>query len=382
MDLLLSEEEELIRNTAREILGKASPTSLVRAVESERRGYDADLWKVVADLGWIGLSVPESCGGQGEPLTLTGLVISEAGRALAPIPLLSTTVAALQVAHHGGRRVREEVLPLMLSGNHVSTFALHGLRGRVGVGALGVTARPDGDGYVLDGTSPFVDNLAIADSVLVAAKVDGGVVLALVDTAAAGLSRVDLVTTAKDSQGSLRLDAVSVPAHRVIRLGGVEVYEAVLDLAAALLCAQIAGATRRDMEYAVDYAKYRRTFGHPIGSYQAIQHMCADMLIGVDGADMLTFEAIWRLSEGLPASVEVSQAKSFVNETCLQVCRSSQQVHGGIGFMMEFDLQLWYRRVAAWTLRLGTSVEHRDRIARALLDSGVSPVRVGDPLSV
>ena len=154
-----------------------------------------------------------------------------------------------------------------------------------------------------------------------------------------------------------------------------------LDLAAGLICAQMAGATRQDMEMAVEYAKMRHAFGQPIGSFQSIRHLEADMLIAVDGADLLTNEALWKLGSGLPASVEVSQAKSFCNESCMFVVRPSQQIHGGIGFMLEFDLHLWFRRVSSWGLRYGTTHEHRARIAQALINHPSDrPLRFGDPI--
>jgi alkylation response protein AidB-like acyl-CoA dehydrogenase len=130
---------------------------------------------------------------------------------------------------------------------------------------------------------------------------------------------------------------------------------------------------------AIDYAKNRVAFGRPIGSFQSIQHLCADLIIWVDGAQLLTYEALWTMDQGLPANVEVSQAKAFCNEKCEAVVRSSQVIHGGIGFMMEFDLHLWFRRVTAWAMRLGTSFEHRARVAQALLDQP-GRVRLGIPL--
>jgi len=141
------------------------------------------------------------------------------------------------------------------------------------------------------------------------------------------------------------------------------------------------GATRKDMEMAVEWSKYRKAFGQPIGAFQSLQHMCADMLMWVDGGDLLTFEALWKLDQGLPASVEVSQAKAFCNERCQAVVRGCQVIHGGIGFIMEFDLQLWYRRVCAWTTRLGTAFEHRAKVASALLDSP-GQVILGRPVPV
>jgi alkylation response protein AidB-like acyl-CoA dehydrogenase len=153
-----------------------------------------------------------------------------------------------------------------------------------------------------------------------------------------------------------------------------------MDLAAAFTTALMVGAAGEATSRAVEYAKGRHAFGQPIGSFQAIQHMAADMTIGVDGAQLLVREAIWRLGCGLPAQVEVSQAKAFASEKCLMAVRMAQQIHGGIGFIAEFDQQLWYRRVASWSLRCGTTLDHRARVAEALLDVP-GQVRLGRDLS-
>ncbi|WP_424140781.1 acyl-CoA dehydrogenase family protein [Roseomonas chloroacetimidivorans] len=178
-------------------------------------------------------------------------------------------------------------------------------------------------------------------------------------------------------------DRVRVPAAALIGRAneGWPVIERMLDRGAALLCAQMLGAARRDAEMAFDYARMREAFGQPIGAFQAIQHMCADMIIWIDGGELLTYEALWRMDQGLPHRVEVSQAKSFCNEKCLASARSAQIIHGGIGFMMELDLHLWYRRIAAWGMRLGTTYEHRARIAAALIDEP-GLVVLGQPVPV
>jgi alkylation response protein AidB-like acyl-CoA dehydrogenase len=203
----------------------------------------------------------------------------------------------------------------------------------------------------------------------------------MVDTGSPGISYVPLTTLAKDKQCRVEFDQVKVPRQNLVGElnNGWPAISRMLDRATALLCAQMVGATRKDAEMAIDYAKNRVAFGRPIGSFQSIQHLCADMIIWVDGAQLLTYEALWTMDQGLPASVEVSQAKAFCNEKCEAVVRLSQVIHGGIGFMMEFDLHLWFRRVTAWAMRLGTSFEHRARVAQALLDQP-GRVRLGMPL--
>ena len=205
-----------------------------------------------------------------------------------------------------------------------------------------------------------------------------GITLCIVPTNSAGITETRLTTLAKDSQSKIALDGVRIPLSNVIGEvnQGWSAASEMLDTGTALLCTQIVGAARKDAEMAIEYAKNRVAFGRPIAGFQSIQHLCADMIVWCDGAQLLTYEALWKLDSGLPYSVEVSQAKAFTNDKCQATVRSSQQIHGGIGFMMEFDLHLWYRRVTAWTMRLGTSFEHRARVARALLDQP-GEVRLG-----
>lgn len=369
MNVLPNEEEALIQETAREFLAAESPPSVVRAAEATALRHSSPLLKSIADLGWLGISLPEEAGGQGLPLSYLGLLLEEVGRHLAPVPLHAMLVPALILARHGSAAQRA-LLPRVIAGDLLLTYAVQEQDGRWGVEEMSTAGVPDGDDILISGTKSFVDSFAAAEKCLVAFSGKSGLSLALVDTQAAGISATTLTTTAKDSESLVVFDRVRVrqadliggPGH------GREALRELFDLAAALLACQMVGAARKTVEMAADYAKERVAFGQPIGSFQAIQHLCADMLIGVDGVQLLTREALWRLSAGLPASVEVSQAKAFANEKCLMACRSAQQIHGGIGFMAEFDLQLWYRRVTSWSLRCGTVTEHRDRVARALLD--------------
>ena len=235
----------------------------------------------------------------------------------------------------------------------------------------------------------FVDSFSAAEKCLVACRTSSatddsaGISLLLVDTAARGVTHVPLTTLAKDKQSKVVFDGVRVPRANLVGAAGEgwPVAQRMLDRGTALLCAQMVGAARKDAEMGIEYARNRVAFGRPIAAFQSIQHICADMILWVDGGQLLTYEALWKMDQGLPASVEVSQAKAFCNDKCEAVVRSSQVLHGGMGFMMEFDLHLWYRRVTAWTMRLGTSFEHRARIARALLDQP-GQVRLGMDLEV
>ena len=387
MDILPSEEEQMIKNVARELLAAEISTAMVREMELDELGYPPTLWKQMANQGWLGLALPEQYGGQGLPLTYMGLILVEAGRVLAPVPLHSTTVAALTISSDGTEQQKQDILPSVSNGDTVLTWAVAERDPRLIPEAMTLVATADGNGWVLNGTKMFVDNFIVAHRCLVAARTspasdaNQGISLFLVDPNGTGVSQTALLTLAKDKQS--RVDFKDYRIEGAALVGelnqGWPIVEAMLDQATALLCCQMVGAARKDAEMAIEYAKNRVAFGRPIGSFQSVQHMLADMILHVDGGEMLTFEALWKMDQGLPASVEVSQAKAFCNEKCESVVRTSQVIHGGIGFMMEFDLHLWFRRVTSWTMRLGTTYDHRARIAAALLDVP-GKVRLGMPL--
>ena len=388
MDVLLSEEEQMVKNLAREYLEAECSTELAREMELDDLGYPPALWKQMADLGWFGMAIPEAYGGQGLPLTYLGIVLEEVGRAIAPVPFHSTMVAALTIAQDGTDEQKQQILPKVASGDSILTWAFTEQSPKYLPDTIHTEATKDGDNYVISGTKMFVDNFNVAEKCLVVCRTapessaNEGISVFLVDTANEGITQSPLVTIAKDKQSKVVFDQVRVPASNMIGIQdqGWPIVNDMLDRGTALLCAQMVGAARKDAELAIEYAKGRVAFGRPIGSFQSIQHMCADMTIWVDGGQMLTFEALWRMDQGLPASIEVSQAKSFCNEKCEAAVRSSQVIHGGIGFMMEFDLHLWFRRVSAWTMRMGTSFEHRARIAEMLIDQP-GKVRLGMPMT-
>ena len=378
MDVLPDEQETLIRETAREFFAAESTPALIRACEKDADKYSPELWQKLAGLGWLGVSLPDECGGQGLPITYAGLLLEEAGRHIAPIPLHSTLVASLVLARHGTPQQRDG-LRKVIAGETVLCFAVQGRDGAWSDSPRGLSGTRGGGTIMLEGERSFVDNFRIAHQCLVLFTLDGQPAAALVDTKLPGIERMDLVTTAKDSQSLVTFSGVRIPERDIVP-GGAALARYLCDCATALMTSQLAGCARRDMEFAAEYARQREAFGQPIGSFQAIQHLMADMLIAVDGVELLVHEALWRLDQGLGASIEVSQAKAFASDKCIFVGRSAQQIHGGLGFMMEYDLQLWYRRIVAFSLRCGSVREHRQRIAAALIDQP-GKVRLGMSLS-
>lgn len=378
MDVLLNEEEVALRDELRRFLTVECTPALVRQAERDTAHHVPALWRKMGELGWIGIALPERDGGQGLALTMLGLLFEEAGRCLAPVPVHSSLVVAQVLSVFGDERQREWVRRVA-RGEAVLSYAVQGPGGQWTVDGAGLRGQRVAHGWELDGTRICVDNFAISDRCLVLFEDERGAVkAALVDPCATGIRRDTLVTMAKDGQERARFERVAVAESDIIA-GGPALARALCDLASLTMAAQLAGAARRDMEMAVEHAKIRLAFEQPIGSFQVLQHMMVDMLLAVDGVDLLTREAFWRMAQGLPASVQASQAKSFASDRCVVVARGSQQIHGGMGFMLEFDLQLWYRRIGAWALRCGTPIEHRRLVARALLDRP-GRLRLASPL--
>jgi alkylation response protein AidB-like acyl-CoA dehydrogenase len=384
MDVLLNDEEVEIQDATRKFLATACSTELVRASERQPDKCAHDLWAKISELGWISASLPESCGGQNLPLTCLGLMFEELGRHLAPIPMHGTVVCALVLAKYAKS---PNVLEDVARGATTLTYAIQECNGAWPPEAFGTKGQHQGDAIVISGTKFFVDGFAAADRVLVVfdeLSQNGdsmGTAIALVNTDAPGIDARSTTTIAKDAQSIVAFNNVEIRQEDlVIPAGqGRAALRHLMDIAAAFNTALMVGAAEKTVEMATNYSKERIAFGHPIGAFQAIQHLCADMQIAVDGAKLLVREAIWKLDQNLPASVEVSQAKAFANEKCIMAARSAQQIHGGLGFMIEFDLQLWYRRIVAWSLRCGTVFEHRRQVSHALMHAPEN-VRLDMPL--
>lgn len=384
MNVLPDEQEISIQEAAGQFLKKECTAALARESEQGYTGFSQELWDKFASLGWLTLCLPEEQGGQALPISYLGLLLEEVGRYIAPIPVHSTMVTAMVLAKHGTPG-QQGLLAEIGSGRLIMSFAVTEKSGVWNADAIQLEGRRDGDNIVLTGSKYFVDHFSTSAKCLVAYRCkdeDNRLSAILVDTSAQGIHVEHLHPTAKDSESVVTFRDVSVPVTNVVGLDGqgAAVVSDLMDYAAVFLVSQMQGAARQAMELAVAYVNNRDAFGQPIGAFQAIQHMAADMLNAVDGSQLLAREAIWRLSQGLSAPAEVSQAKAFANEKCLMVCRSAQQMHGGLGFITECDINLWYRRVASWGLRCGTTYEHRARVAAMLLDSE-GDVRLDKPLA-
>lgn len=380
MNVLLDDDELQIQEAASEFFGGECSPERVRAAEGQAQQYLPELWSKLTENGWLQLCLSAHAGGEALPLTYLALLFEVAGRHAAPIPLHATMVSAMVIDRHGSDAQRA-LLHDVCAGTLILSHAVVEQDGRWSQDAVTLTGRVDGDSLVLNGAKYFVGNFSTSEQCLVVyrdAAAPHALGVALVPTNTQGLSSEALLPMAKDGEDIVRFDNVRVPL--TARIGvpevGSRVVDELMDLSAVLYASMLAGAARRTLDMAVEHAKQREAFGQPIGAFQAIQHMAANMVNAVDGTTMLAREALWRMQHGLPCRVNVAQAKSFANEQCMMVARCAQQIHGGMGFMLEFDLNLWYRRIGSWSMRAGTVSEHRRTIAAALLDRPAK-VRIG-----
>ena len=360
-----SAEGAQLRAAARGFLTRTATQAETRRLMATDAGYDEAVWKRMAsELGWQGLAIPERYGGAGYGCAEMSIVLEEMGRALLCAPFFSSAVlAATALAESADEDAQARYLPDIASGDLVATVAITGEDGAPEGADL--TAARRGDGWALSGDAPFVVDGHVAGLVLVPARANGAVSLFAVDAAAGGVRRTPLGTMDQTRKlASLSFDGT--PARLVGTSGdGSRVLSRVLDRAAVALAAEQVGGASRCLDMAVEYAKTRVQFGRPIGSFQAVKHKCADMLIAVESARSALFQAVRHAmtdDAGLPVSA--SMAKTLCSEAYLNVATENIHVHGGIGFTWEHEAHLYFRRAKSDEMLLGTPTYHRRRFAR------------------
>ena len=374
MDLGLSEEQEMLKNFARDFLEKESPEKLVREMEEDERGYTDALWQGMAQQGWQGLMIPEEYGGNGMNFLDLSVLLEEFGRALVPGPFISTVVlGAIPVQIAGSDAQKQEILPKVASGELIMTLAFTEPSARFDAEGVELTAEASGDGYVLNGTKLFIPDAHVADTMVVVARTGGsgedGITLFLVDGNATGVTSTVLKTIAADKQCEVKFDNVQVGADAVLgEVGkGWETMRQLQRRATVAYCAYLVGLSQRDFEISVDYAKERIQFGRPIGSFQAIQHKAADMVTDVDGSRFIMYRAAWAVNEDEDdQDLQISMAKAWCSDASRRVVAHGQQIHGGIGFTKEYIIQLYFRRQKMAELMWGDAEYHREKVADLL----------------
>ncbi len=374
LDLTFTPEQEMLRETVRGVCATNSPLSVVREFEDDPVGYPPELWKQLAHLDLIGLLLPEEYGGSGMG-ALEGVVLyEEFGRALAPSPhFVSAVLCGGALARAGSEELRREWLPAIVSGDAVLTPAWlepdHGFSPR----GVQVRAVPDGDGFVLSGVKRHVSFAKAATRLVVLARTgesDGSIDLFLVDPADEAVRMTQQFTIGSDAQYRVDLDRVRVgTADRIGSAGsGWATWSQVMLDGAILAAAQAVGGAKYALEITVQYAKDRFQFDKPLGAFQALAHYLADGATTVDGAEVLVHEAAWARAAGRDATKLAPMAKLFACDTFRDVTATAQQIFGGIGFTVEFDIQLYFRRAKQLQLSWFDSRTLEELVAAAVLD--------------
>lgn len=367
MDLSLSEEQELLRNSARDFLSTECPEEHVRAMEEDERGYSPELWKKMADLGWQGLMVPEENGGVGFSFLDLCVLVEEFGRALVPGPFIPNQVCAGILMLNGSDNQKAKYLPGLADGSVIHTYAITEESGRWGPEGIQLQAKADGSDWILDGTKLFVPDANVADYLHVAAlKPDGSFGSFVIPREQEGVEISMLKTIGSDKQAEVVLNNVKVDDQDCIEINQSQ-EERLRNMAISLECSYLVGLAQKDFEISIDYAKERVQFGRPIGSFQAIQHKAADMITDVDGMRFITYKAAWATSADADSQdMDVAMAKAWCSDASRRVVAHGQQIHGGIGFTKDYIIQLYFRRQKRAELFWGDADFHRERVAQML----------------
>jgi alkylation response protein AidB-like acyl-CoA dehydrogenase len=366
----LTDEQQAIRSTARDFLSARYKSERIRELAQGESGFEQGDWQEMAELGWPGLALPEEWGGQGLGIVDLAVLFEEMGYALAPSPLLSNTVVGLALAHCGSDEQRERWLRPLAAGERRGAPALCDAGTAARPGEFSMEAQADGDGVVLDGEKVLV--------------MDGGADFFLVATSDARRHLVEreaagVTVTAEPSIDltrrlySVRFEGVRVAAEDTLPGEGAD-YFPVLLRACVALAAESTGIAQRTMEMAVAYAQDRKQFERPIGSYQAVSHRCAQMLLETENSRSAVYGAAWAADaepESLPLAA--SMAKAYASDAGWRVPPASIQVHGGIGFTWEHDLHFFLKRGKANAATFGDAKWHRERVADAVLAESAAP---------
>jgi alkylation response protein AidB-like acyl-CoA dehydrogenase len=365
----ISDEQEELRRSVRQFLAGKSPASEVRRLMETPTGYDPAVWEQMAgQLGLTGLIVPAECGGSGFGYGELVVVLEEMGRALLCAPYFSTVALGTNaILAAGDEDARKDLLPGIASGTVIATLAVAEEDGSWDSRAVRLEARRSGDGYILNGQKMYVIDGHIADLIIVVAQLDGGIAFFAVPAHADGLDR-ELVPTLDMTRKQARLAFNDTPARLIGSPNWAEQALAdTLDLAVIALAAEMVGGAQRCLDMSVDYAKTRVQFGRPIGSFQAIKHKCADMLLEVESARSAAYHAAWAAAAGSDERPAVaSLAKAFCSEAYFHAAAENIQIHGGIGFTWEHDAHLYFKRAKSCELLFGDADHHRELLAQRI----------------
>jgi len=366
MDYRLSDAQQLLVNTARDVLRRrCSPTDVAKSVSSER-GFSAELWKEISLLGWPGLLIPAEYGGSGGSMVDVSLLMEEMGRACLPSPYVQSAVVAttLLVAGAGPAR-RERLLPAMARGERLCTLALTEESASFERDAVALEEEPGGR---LSGRKLFVDDAHVADDLIVVTRGAAGANLLLLDVRWPGITALPMEAMAGGRPCEVSFAGVEVRADDLLGEAGRgwDLLAPALRAGALARAAEMVGCAQHILELCVEHVKARKQFGRPLGSFQAVQHACADLLRDVETARCLLHSAAWTMDQGRACAADVAMAKSYAGRTSQAVARRAHQLLGAISFCEEHPLHLFHKRILAAGLDFGDQAHHLETIASAM----------------
>ena len=365
MDFALNEQQEMMQTLARDFLSDEYTDKVLKAMVEDEKGHSPELWQKLAAVNLTGLAIPEEYGGVGDFLDLI-VVLEEMGRACFISPFLTTIVLGPStIIEAGSEEQKQQYLPAITEGKSIITLAVTESSGSYLPDDISLKAEQKGSDYILNGTKLFVPDAMNADHIICVARTKEGITLFILDINTNGIKITPLKTVSGDKQCEVTFTNVKVAAENI--LGEVDkgwaYIEKVMLKANVARCAENVGLSQQALNMSLDYAKERIAFGHPIGAYQSIQHRCADMLIDVDGSRFVTYQAAWRINEGLPAEKEVAIAKAWVSQASRRVMNSAHQVHGAIGFTEDHILHYYTKKARFNEFSFGDVAFHLGKIA-------------------
>jgi alkylation response protein AidB-like acyl-CoA dehydrogenase len=377
MDFGFSEEQEMLRQSARQFLESECAMTYVRKMMEDDTGYSEAQWKKMAELGWMGLILPEAHGGSGLNMVDLVVVLEEMGRVVMPGPFYATVIlGGLAVDLGGNDAQKKKYLPGIAAGTLRATLAQVEESGRWDAEGIELPAKKDGAGFSLSGTKLFVHDAHNADLLVVPARTSGsgsdGVTLFLVDTKQQGV-KTTLLKTMDQTRKLCEVTLQNVKVAPDAVLGAVgkgwPLLDRLVDRAKVAMCAEMCGGAQKVLEMSVEYAKVREQFGKPIGSFQAIQHKCANMMVQVESAKSATYYAAWAVANDVPeAHLAACMAKAYCSDAYRFVSAEGIQIHGGIGFTWEHDMHLYFKRAKGSEVTFGDATWNRELVAQEVLD--------------
>ncbi len=370
MNFGFTEEQELLRAEVRKFLEQNAPLEVVRKIVDTDEGFDRALWARMAELGWVGLCLPEAHGGVGLDLETLVVVLEETGRTLFPSPLVSTVLAGQAIARFGSEAQQAAWLPGLADGSKIGSFALIEASDDLSPEGIETRGEVDGEDIVLRGTKTLVPDGAVADLHVVAFRsgdAPDALSLAVVERDAAGLEVAGLTTMDLTKRTArLELDGVRVSKGAVLGEvgGGWPAIQWLIDLGAALVTAESAGAAENALAITTRFAKERIQFGEPIGRFQGVKHPLAEMYVDVENVKSLVYYAIWAIDQGdAAAPLAVSRAKALASDVFPGQGIDGVQLHGGVGYTWEYDIQLYLKRGKWMRPLFGDADWHYERVA-------------------